>query len=68
LWGNPNSLLLATTSDDGCFCLWHEAVELAQILRQEVAFCNLAWHPLGNQLAIGSESGEIFIYSNQTIR
>jgi len=63
----PNSLLLATTSDDGCFYLWHEAVELAQILKQDVAFCNLAWHPQGNRLAIGSESGEIFIYASQTV-
>lgn len=59
----PNSLLLATTSDDGWLCLWHEAVELTQILKQEVAFCNLAWHPQGDQLVIGSESGEIFVYS-----
>jgi len=59
----PNSLLLATTSDDGWLCIWHEAVELVQTLKQEVAFCSLSWHPQGDKLAIGSESGEIFVYS-----
>jgi WD40 repeat protein len=59
----PNSLLLATTSDDGWLCLWHEATELIQVIQQAVAFCNMAWHPQGDKLAIGSESGEIFVYS-----
>ena len=53
---------------DGRLCLWHEAVELIQILEEEVAFCHAAWHPLGDKLAVGSESGEIFIYSIQPIR
>jgi len=59
----PNSLLLATVADDGLLCLWYEAVEIVQIIKQESPLCCLAWHPQADRLACGSESGEIVIYA-----
>lgn len=61
----PDSFLLASAAEDGWVCLWHKAKRLAQILAgtPESGFACLAWHPQGQQLAAGGQSGELLIWS-----
>ena len=60
----PNSFLLASASEDGWVCLWQKAEKLAQILQGAPnGFSCLAWHPQGQQLAAGGQSGELLIWS-----
>ncbi len=60
----PNSLLLASASEDGWVCLWQKAKKLAQTLPGAPnGFSCLAWHPQGQQLAAGGQGGELLIWS-----
>ncbi|MDR9894114.1 WD40 repeat domain-containing protein [Aetokthonos hydrillicola Thurmond2011] len=60
----PNSFLLASAGTDGWICLWNDAQEVSQILTgASSGFSCLAWHPQGNLLAAGAESGELIIWS-----
>jgi WD40 repeat protein len=63
----PNSLLLASAGADGWICLWQQAKQVLQILTSaSEGFSCLAWHPQGNQIAAGTENGELVIWSNST--
>lgn len=60
----PHSFLLASAADDGQICLWHQAQDLSSTLKGATnGFSCLAWHPQGQQLAAGGQSGELFIWS-----
>jgi WD40 repeat protein len=60
----PQSFLLASAGADGWICLWQEAEQISQILTDvSTGFSCLAWHPYGNLLAAGSDSGELVIWS-----
>lgn len=60
----PDTFLLASTSADGCVCLWHKARRLAQVLEGvSDGFSCLAWHPQGQQLAAGGQNGDLLIWS-----
>jgi WD40 repeat protein len=60
----PNSLLLASAASDGWLCLWKKAKNVSQVLTgASGGFSCLAWHPQGKQLAVGADSGELFIWS-----
>ncbi|MEZ2231384.1 hypothetical protein [Microcoleus sp.] len=59
----PNTLLLASASEDGQLCLWYEAQELLQILEGvEAGFSCLSWHPQGQFLAAGGNNGELLVW------
>lgn len=60
----PNSLLLASASDDGWVYLWQKAKQVAQILDGAPnGFSTLAWHPNGQYLAAGGQNGELLVWS-----
>ncbi len=60
----PHSFLLASASQDGLLCLWHQAKTLSLTLEgAPQGFSCLAWHSHGNQLAAGGHHGELFVWS-----
>ena len=60
----PKNFLLTSAGADGWICIWEEAQEVSQILTGvSSGFSCLAWHPQGNLLAAGAESGELVIWS-----
>ena len=60
----PNSLLLASTADDGWLVLWTTAKQVRQILEgARGGFACLAWDKEGKQLAAGGQDGELIIWS-----
>lgn len=63
----PHSFLLASAAEDGWVCLWHKAKRLAQILdNASDGLSCLAWHPQGRQVAAGTQSGELLIWTKVT--
>lgn len=63
----PDTFLLTSAANDGYVCLWDQAEQVAQILAGATAgFSCLAWHPQGQQLAAGSQNGELLIWSTPT--
>jgi WD40 repeat protein len=61
----PKDFLLASAGADGWICLWEDAQQVSQILTGVASgFSCLAWHPQGNLLAAGAESGELVVWSN----
>jgi WD40 repeat protein len=64
----PDSLVLASTAEDGWIALWDRKGGLNQTLMGAIkGFSCLAWHPQGHQLAAGGANGEILVWS-QTMR
>jgi WD40 repeat protein len=62
----PNSLLLASVSDDGWLCLWQKAKHLGQIIEGvSTGFSCLAWHPSGDRLATGGQDGTIIVWQSK---
>lgn len=60
----PNTFLLASASEDGQLCLWHEAEQLLQILEgADGGFSCLAWHPQGQFIAAGGCDGELLVWA-----
>jgi WD40 repeat protein len=59
----PNSLLLASAADDGWLVLWTKAKQVGQILEGgKHSFSCLAWDRNGQQLAAGSQNGELLVW------
>jgi WD40 repeat protein len=60
----PQSLMLASGGEDGYICLWKYSQKLVQKLTGIKGGCTrLQWNLSGNKLAIGSDDGEILIFS-----
>jgi WD40 repeat protein len=60
----PNSLLLASAGRDGQVYLWQKAkIPLQVITGAPSGFSCLAWHPQGQQLALGGHQGELMVWS-----
>lgn len=63
----PNTLLLASASEDGWVCLWKKATQVAQILQgAPKGFSCLSWHPQGTSLAAGGQEGEVLVWTKST--
>ncbi len=59
----PNSLLLTSAADDGWLVLWTKAKQVGQILEGgKHGFSCLAWDRNGQQLAAGSQNGELLVW------
>ncbi|NET34488.1 MAG: hypothetical protein F6K19_21095 [Cyanothece sp. SIO1E1] len=59
----PNSLLLASASQDGQIGLWHRGKRLIKTLKGfSQGVSSLAWHPTGEQLAAGGTTGELRVW------
>jgi WD40 repeat protein len=59
----PGSLLLASVAADGWLCLWQKAKRMAQLIDDTTDISCLAWHPQGQKLAAGSQTGELLLWS-----
>lgn len=60
---HPQSLVLASASDDGSVALWDLSSGLFQRLEGAVqGFSCLAWHPQGTALAAGGQQGELLLW------
>ncbi len=63
----PRTFLLASAADDGWVCLWQKAKQVTQILEGAPhGFSSLDWHPAGEKLAAGGQSGELLIWTKST--
>lgn len=62
----PGTALLASASEDGCVCLWHQARQLIQTLEHDQGLSSLQWHPSGQWLAAGGYSGDLWIWGKTT--
>ena len=59
----PNSLLLASASQDGRIGLWRQGKHLSQTLKGfSQGVSRLAWSPSGEQLAAGGTAGELKVW------
>ncbi|MGB3237944.1 MAG: hypothetical protein WBB29_06600 [Geitlerinemataceae cyanobacterium] len=59
----PDTFLLASASEDGNVCLWHDAEQLKQTIEVSQAGVScLAWQPQGQFLAAGGFEGELQIW------
>jgi WD40 repeat protein len=60
----PDSLLLASASEDGWVCLWRNASQVAQVLQgAPKGFSDLAWNFQGTALAAGGSQGELLVWT-----
>lgn len=59
----PGTFLLASASEDGQVCLWHQVRQFAQLLEgAERGFSCLAWGAGGDKLAAGGRGGELLVW------
>ncbi len=59
----PGTFLLASASEDGQVCLWHQVRQFAQLLEgAERGFSCLAWDAGGDKLAAGGRGGELLVW------
>ena len=59
---SPNLADLASAGDDGQVQIWQQGKKLIQTLKGNSGFSFLAWHPIGQYLAAGTQNGELTIW------
>jgi len=60
----PNSLLLASASQDGGIALWQDGKKLVQQWTEfDAGISSLTWSPSGDRLAVGSTTGALSVRS-----
>lgn len=61
----PGTATLASAGADGWVVVWQKATRIGQMVEgASQGFSCLAWHPKGQQLAAGGQSGELMIWAS----